>query len=333
MMSKNISDTSQDNVFFIILIPVFNDWKSLEILLIHLDQVLNEENIKAEVIAVDDASSVAVHEGFMYSKLAAIKKVNILELRRNLGHQRAIAIGLAYIEENIACQAIIVMDGDGEDDPVDVIRLIKKCKIEEYTKIVFARRSKRSESFLFKFFYLIYRGLYKLLTGQEIRVGNFSIIPGRILCRLVAVSEIWNHYAAGVSKAKVPYTDIYSRRSTRLHGKSQMNFVQLVTHGLSAISVYGDIVGVRLLVISCLLICVSFLSILTVIGIRLLTNLAIPGWTSYLVILFFIIFTQGFMLSLVFIFVVLMGRNNIGFIPKRDYHYFILATKELLYHV
>ncbi|WP_044209921.1 glycosyltransferase [Coleofasciculus chthonoplastes] len=330
MMRENIRKTYQANGTLIILIPVFNDWKSLEMLLIRLDQVLKDENIQAEVIAVDDASSIAIHEDFMSYKVAAIKKVSVLDLRRNLGHQRAIAIGLAYTEENIACQAIVVMDGDGEDDPVDVIRLIRKCEIEGYTKIVFARRSKRSESFIFKFFYLIYKGLYRLLTGQEIRVGNFSIIPRRILCRLVAVSEIWNHYAAGVSKAKVPYTDIYSRRSTRLYGKSQMNFVQLVTHGLSAISVYGDIVGVRLLVTSCLLICLSFLSILTVIGIRLLTKLAIPGWSSYLVGLFFIIFIQGFMLSLVFIFVVLMGRNNIGFIPKRDYHYFVLSIKEIL---
>ncbi|MEQ9000838.1 MAG: glycosyltransferase [Coleofasciculus sp. B1-GNL1-01] len=326
---SEITDNSRNSNFFVILIPVFNDWNSLEVLLIHLEKVFENETIKAEIIAVDDASNIAIHENFISFKLTAIKKISILELRRNVGHQRAIAIGLAYIEENIACKAIIIMDGDGEDSPLDVIRLIKKCETEQYRKVVFARRSKRSEGFIFKLFYVIYKNLYKFLTGQEIRVGNFSIIPRKILCRLVAVSEIWNHYAAGVLKAKVPCTDIYSQRGKRLSGKSQMNFVQLVIHGLSAISVYADIVGIRLLFISCLLIVMSLIFILVVVGIKLLTELAIPGWTSYIVALLFIVFMQGFMLSMIFVFVVLTGRNNLGCIPKRDYRYFVLEAKEL----
>lgn len=311
------------------MIPVFNDWQSLEMLLMHLDEAFKEGNLRVEVLVVDDASSMSAHDSFRQSDFKAINKVCILELRRNLGHQRAITIGLAYAEANIVCQAVVVMDGDGEDDPRDVLRLIDKCDKEKYEKIVFARRTQRSESQLFKLFYIIYKLLYKLLTGQDIRVGNFSIIPCKILRRLVVVSEIWNHYAAGVLKARVPFTEIASRRSTRLSGQSKMNFVSLVMHGLSAISVYGDTVGVRFLVASCLLIVFTITSIVAAIVIKFTTNLAIPGWTSYIITLFFIVLMQAIMMSLFFVFVVLNGRNNTSFLPHRDYHHFVRGIQEI----
>ena len=318
-----------DKSSILLMIPVFNDWKSLEILLMHLDEVLHDEKIKAEVLVVDDGSNLRHPKQLISQKFKALNKVEILELRRNLGHQRAIAIGLAYIEARVICQAVVLMDGDGEDAPTDVVRLINKYSREGDDKIVFARRTQRSESLLFKFFYKLYKWLYKLLTGQQIGVGNFSIIPYNILHRLVVVSEIWNHYASGVLKARIPHTEIPSKRANRLAGKSKMNFVSLVAHGLSAISVYGDIVGVRLLVASCLLILFTIIALVVVTTIKLTTTLAIPGWTSYLVGIFFVMIMQGVMLSLFFIFVTLNARNNSSFLPNRDYHYFILGLQKV----
>lgn len=313
----------------VVLIPVFNDWKSLSLLLGQLDETLSQHQMQVEVLAVDDASTAPVTGFFILEPFKAIREVRILTLRRNLGHQRAIAVGLAYVEANHACQAVVVMDGDGEDTPIDVVRLIACCQQENYEKVVFARRSQRSESWLFRMFYLLYKGSYKLLTGQSIRVGNFSIIPYQLLRRLVAVSEIWNHYAAGVYKAKLPCLELPTKRGYRLSGKSKMNFVLLITHGLSAISVYGDIVGVRLLVTSCLLILVTIGAMVAIVAIRLLTALAVPGWASYLLALCFVILIQAFMASLSFIFIVLAGRNNTNFLPERDYHYFVLELQHV----
>lgn len=327
---KNINDSCIDD-HIIIVIPVFDDWESLQMLLICLDEVINNTAIVAEVLVVNDASSLSDLDNFTLPNLRSIKKVKILELRRNLGHQRAIAVGLAHIEENMVCQAIVVMDGDGEDDPKDVLRLVEKCSREEYDKVVFAKRTKRSESRTFRLFYIIYKCLYKLLTGQKIRIGNFSIIPYKLLHRLVAVSEIWNHYAAGLLKARVPYTEISSVRSTRLAGKSHMNFIALITHGLSAISVYGDIAGVRLFVATCLLILLTIVAIVLVLVVKITTNLAIPGWTSYLIALLCIILIQSVIMSLFFIFAVLSGRNSSSFLPLRDYHYFVLGVKQVFH--
>lgn len=310
------------------VIPVFNDWASLTVLIKHLDQKLSEQGIGAEILAVDDGSTLSPQSSLNLIRPIAIERVCLLKLRRNLGHQRAITVGLAYAEEHCSADIIVVMDSDGEDTPEDVIRLVRTCVASSYQKIIFARRSQRSESKLFKLFYCAYRNIYKLLTGFEIQVGNFSAIPYRLLNRLVVVSEIWNHYAAGVLKSKLPYIDIPTRRGFRYHGRSKMNFAALVTHGLSAISVYGEMVGVRLLMATCGLICIVITVLLIVIGIRLMTSLAIPGWTSFLVVALLSIILQAFIISVSFIFLVLIGRNNTGFIPCRDYHYFVLSLEE-----
>lgn len=323
-MSAQVNQSQQ--VLFVI--PVFNDWASLETLLEHLDRALSCEKIRAEVLVVDDASTISPKIALNLTRLTAIEKVGVLKLKRNLGHQRAITIGLAYAHKNCSTDMVVVMDSDGEDTPEDVIRLIRTCTETGYQKIVFARRSQRSEPWLFRLFYRVYRSLYRLLTGFDIRVGNFSAIPSELLPRLVAVSEIWNHYAAGILKSKLPHVDIPTQRGHRYHGKSKMNFTALAAHGLSAISVHGEMVGVRLLIASCGLIAAAALALFTVIGIRLTTDLAIPGWTSFLVVALISVILQAFVISLSFIFLVLIGRNNAGFLPCRDYHYFVLALEE-----
>ena len=127
----------------LVLIPVFNDWQSLSVLLQFLDQNFTDTNIQAEVIVVDDASTKPIPNSFLSDNYSNLNKVSILGLRRNLGHQRAITVGLAYIEENFVCKAVVVMDGDGEDDPKDVLRLIEKCSAEKLKKIVFAQRTQQ----------------------------------------------------------------------------------------------------------------------------------------------------------------------------------------------
>ena len=58
-------------------------------------------------------------------------------MRRNLRHQPAIAIALAYIEENKPFQALIVM---GQDGPQDVLRLIEKYRAERSESWIFHDR-------------------------------------------------------------------------------------------------------------------------------------------------------------------------------------------------
>ncbi|MDM9383278.1 glycosyltransferase [Chlorogloeopsis sp. ULAP01] len=313
----------------VILIPVFNDWESLFILLKNLDNFLSKLDIKVSVVIVDDASTVVSVSSWFTSGWKCIDSLLVVELKRNLGSQRAIAIGLAYIEANISCDAVVVMDGDGEDKPEDVSRLIEKCCEEKLKKVIFAYRRKRSESQKFKFFYLIYKKVFQLLTGRQIRFGNFSIVPRRSLNRLVAVAEIWNHYASGVIRSRLQYSEIVTDRGDRIAGESKMNFTALVTHGLSSLSVYSDVIGTRLLLFSLILILVGFILVTIVISIRLFTNLAIPGWSTFTIGLLCLFILQTMTISLLLMFIVLGSRSLYTTLPCRDYQSYIIQSYNL----
>lgn len=303
----------------VILVPVYNDWQALSSLLPRLDEELNTNRLRASVVLVDDGSTLAMPADLCLNGFQSIHSIDLFPLRRNLGHQRAIAAGLSYIEANIDCQYVVVMDSDGEDDPSDVPRLVNQCIAKEGTKIIFAARTHRSEGFVFRSFYHVYRFIHFLLTGVKVRVGNFSVVPRASLKRLVAVSELWNHYAAAVHKARLPMELMPSRRSSRLAGPSHMDIVALVVHGLSAMAVYGERIGVRLLFLVSLGIALDIGALGTVIVVRLFTDLAIPGWATYAAGLLFVMLIQMLLVLLVFVFVILASRDRANIIPSRDY--------------
>jgi hypothetical protein len=313
----------------VILIPVFNDWPSLSQLLPKLDSILAAHFLTVDVLVVDDGSTVPLPSELNVGSYEALRRVDVLRLRRNLGHQRAIAIGLAFIEDRLEVGAVVVMDGDGEDDPADVPRLLECLEERGNTMIVFAERARRSESPVFRVFYALFKLLHRVLTGNGVRVGNFSAIPRRRLTSLVVVAELWNHYAAAVFRSRQPYCMIPTHRAHRLCGNSNMNFVSLVTHGLSAISVYSDVVGVRLLVIAILMAITTLIAMATVVIVRLATYLAIPGWASYTFGVLLVLFVQAVMAAFAFSFAILGARHCSTFLPRRDYSFFIAGLDTL----
>jgi glycosyltransferase involved in cell wall biosynthesis len=305
-----------------VLIPIFNDWSVVALLLPKLDAVLASHAIEADLLLVDDGSTVPP-ETLAIPPLAAVAHVGVLELRRNLGHQRAIAVGLTYAYEHLAPALVVVMDGDGEDDPADIPRLIEALHAEGDGKIVFAERRRRTERLLFRVFYKLYRWGHYLLTGYRVRVGNFSAIPAGALSRLVVISEMWNHYAAAVFNARIDYVSIPTSRGHRLGGASHMNFISLVVHGLSALSVYGHIIGVRLLVVTGTLIALDGMALLAILGARFVSASPLPQWMPYVAATLFLLLFQAVTAAVVFVFIMLSSRQGASVIPLRDCGYFV----------
>jgi hypothetical protein len=313
-----------------IVMPVYEDWDSAALLCAAIDECLAVlPEIAATVLIVDDGSNRPAPGNFPDYVPKATRSIRLLRLRRNLGHQRAIAVALAYVQRNLRGDAIVVMDADGEDRPEDIPRLIGALESSSAPVAVFAERGRRIENLSFKLFYQCYRLMHWFLTGRKIRFGNFSVLPRRHLESLVAYPELWNHYAAAFIRSRLPYTTIRADRGKRLRGKSRMSFVTLVIHGLSALFASYEIVSTRMLVGTVVMALIFCMLIVTVLCVKLLTNLAIPGWASLTSGLLFILVAQSAGTLLTIIFSVMMSRNTLGFLPIRDYEYFVSECVEI----
>ena len=148
----------------IILIPVYNDWKSVSKLLKEIDLQIVEWEPEVSVLIINDFSTET--KSSIDSNFKKIKSVKVLNMKKNQGHIRCFATGLKFIIEREEFDYVILMDADGEDRPEELSLLFNKSK-EHHGKVITADRVNRSEGLLFKFCYQIHKYLsivYLILT-------------------------------------------------------------------------------------------------------------------------------------------------------------------------
>ncbi|MCK5013979.1 MAG: glycosyltransferase family 2 protein [Candidatus Omnitrophica bacterium] len=124
-----------------IIIPVYNESKNIPVLYNELNEVLPGLNKKYEIIFINDGSSDNTLENLkeVYSK---DRKVRIIDLKRNFGQTAAIAAGFELAEGEI----VVTMDGDLQNNPKDIPKLLEK--INEGFDVVSGWRRKRKDFFL-----------------------------------------------------------------------------------------------------------------------------------------------------------------------------------------
>ena len=227
---------------FKILIPLYNDWKSVSKLLNEIDSKTNNWDAEVSIVIVNDASTEK--ESGLESIFKKIKSVKILNMKKNQVHQRCIAVGLKYICENEDFDRVIIMDADGEDRPEELNDFFKKAK-ENPNMTITGNRFKRSEGFVFKVLYEAHKLLTLIFTGKLIKFGNFSCLPKNHVQQLVQKPYLWNSYSSSVVRTIDERTFIPSTRGTRYVLPSKMNFFALIFHSLSIISVFRNAVIIR----------------------------------------------------------------------------------------
>lgn len=304
----------------LVLMPVYEDWASAAEVCRRIDSSFPAAwPVELHVILINDGSRTPYPSEFNSIRLNVVEDVSVLELHRNLGHQRAIAIGLAYVAANLSADGVLVMDADGEDPPEQIPDLIREAERRRLSAVVFAERGRRVEGWMFQVFYFFYRVLHYLLTGRKIRVGNFSFLPWSLLQSLITYPELWNHYAAAVLQSRLPRTMIRLDRGARIQGRSKMGFVDLVMHGMSALFAYHDLVSTRLLFGNFILILISGAIILALTAGQGIAALSTPGTAAIAILM---IVGQFSTLSLLAIFLAVMNRSSYQFLPARDYVHF-----------
>lgn len=298
----------------LIVTPVFNDWISFGTLLAEIDRAMSDWNMNVDVVAVDDGSSQSPWLDAAIKSLRNIRDVTIVSLAVNLGHQRAIATGLAHANRLGTYDLCLVMDSDGEDRPEDIAAMLR-MSVANPGAVIVAKRAQRSENWRFRAFYKVYKAMFRLLTGRVIDFGNFCLIPGNQLGRIAHMAELWNHFAGALVRSRIPLVSTDTVRGTRYAGQSTMNFVSLVVHGLSAISVFSDFMFVRLLVASLVIGVLPVLMSLIAVILKFTTDLAIPGWTTNIAGFAALAILQILTLLVTSVFVSLSGRSGFPFVP------------------
>lgn len=312
-----------------IITPVYNDWESFHQLAHHLDRVVPHIDREVRILVVDDFSSQKRGSG-SFDDLDTICQIDVLHLIHNVGHQRAIALGLTALYLADYQGDVIVMDADGEDQPDSILNLFER-HLQSPDAVIVARRAKRTESLWFRLFYIVYKQVFRILVGEEINFGNFCLLPNQYVETLVYNSDLWNHFAATIKRARLPIEQIEIDRGTRYSGQSSMNFQSLVLHGLSALSVYLEYIVLRGLVFAALVGGAAFVGIVCVLLVLWFTDLAIPGWATTATGIFAIIISQMIIFSFMAIFFLLNNRSGLKLIPAIDAQKFI-RNRESLRH-
>ncbi len=295
------------NIKFAIVMPVYEDLASFIKL---ISSLYKEFGRSVFIVAIDDGS---VHSPIHSSDIenAGLEGV-VIKMRRNVGHQRAIATGLNFVANKLPDTKVVVMDSDGEDRPSSIQALVDKLEVST-NSIVVAKRKNRVESLRFKTFYIFYKSLFKLMTGRLIDFGNFMALSPSAVLRLTAMNELWIHVAACVVSSKLSICRHSVDRGRRYSGNSKMNFVALSLHGFRALMVFAEDVLVRV-GMACVTVAFAsvFLSILALI--LKLVGFATPGWFSVALGVLVIIFLQTGALALMTLMITGVMRNN-NFLP------------------
>lgn len=242
----------------LILIPTFNDWTSLEILLKKIeDNIKNEERIY-EVLIIDDASTI--NQNLKISDIQKIKSINIIRLKENSGSQLAIAAGLNFINKEKENGDILILDSDGEDDPNKLLTLINYLK-QDVTKVVVAERKKRKENVLLKFLNIIRLYFTFIFTGKMMNYGNFSCLTNKHLKQIYDKKELNLSYSGTIQKF-LPIKKIPIEKQARYSGKSKVSIIFLILYSIKILSIFRTDFFVRTTLFLIFLIFFQYLSVI-----------------------------------------------------------------------
>jgi len=237
---------------YVILIPSFNDWECLNLLIPKIDQALKDTNEHVDVLIVNDGSTKK--NNLLFKKMHRLKKVEVLNLKNNVKAQIATATGLNFLRKEKFQGGIIVMDADGQDDPEHLVDIIRESK-KNPEKTITINRSKREDEIQFKILYQAYLFLALLLTFRYLKFGAFSYLHSSSIDRILSTDDVYMAYVGGIATHFANKKVIYLPRKKRITGESQNNYKTLIYYGLKTISVFRF----QALINSIILIFVGFL--------------------------------------------------------------------------
>ncbi len=298
----------------IIVTPVYEDKEASSKLFQELGNIFGNQ---VYIVAVDDGS---VKQPLDISAIeSAGLEGAVIKLKRNVGHQRAIAIGLGYAADKMnEWQTVVTMDSDGEDTPASIKELI--AALDNDTDVVVAQRKSRVETLQFKAFYVVYKFIFNLLSGRKISFGNFMAFTYNGVRRVASMSELGTHVASTVLSSKLRIKYLSLDRGPRYAGQSKMNFVGLVLHGFKGLMIFAEDVLVRVGIASALVAGLALLGGMIAVLLKV-SGYATPGWFSVALGILLLVFLQTGTMTLMML--LLTGVVKSSSLTPIDYKTFV----------
>ena len=272
-----------------IVVPCYNEEESLpktiSVLSTLIDRLIaaNKVTPESKIYLVDDGSRDKTWEIMQSTALTNAKVVGI-KLSRNKGHQNALYAGLCTTTEDIS----VSIDADLQDDPANI-----EAMVDEYLKgneVVYGVRSARKTDTFFKRFTA--EGYYHTMQAMGVDLvfnhADFRLLSKRALEALKEYKES-NLFLRGIVREIGFKSSVveYERQAREL-GESKYPLKKMLSFAWKGITAFSTMPLRLITVLGLFSAFVSFALILWVLGIRLFSESAVPGWASILLPLLFI---------------------------------------------
>ena len=259
-----------------VVIPARDEERAVPELLGRLRRVLGGLTADWEVIVVDDGSTDATW-GAIQAGAHDDPRIRGLRLSRNFGHQVALTAGLSATRGDL----VVTMDADLQHPPESIPALVQKA--EEGFDVVYAVRGAADAEARMKVSSArwFYRAL-NALTSLDLPIsgGDFRLMSRRVVDVLLVMPER-HRFLRGMTRwVGFPQATVEFNRDARFGGQTKYSHRAMVRLALDAIVGFS---ALPLRVASMLGLFLSFLGSLYfiyVVGVRLLSDSTVAGWTS-----------------------------------------------------
>jgi dolichol-phosphate mannosyltransferase len=274
-----MSRPSFDRILISAVLPVYNEAGVLSELLRRLRDAIAQTGARQEIIFVDDGSSDGSAE--QLDNLAAdCPQVRVIHLSRNFGHQAAVQAGLVHARGDV----VLLMDSDMQDAPETLPRFLDQWQAGY--DVVYAVRSHREERLWKRFLFAGFHRTLAAIANTRIPVdaGNFSLLDARVVREIVRLGER-DRYLPGLrSWVGFEQIGIEVRRDARYDGRPRVSFWGLWRLAKTAIFSFSTFpLAIFSLIGYSAFAVFAGLSVFSLFC-RLFTDLAVPGWTSAVLI-------------------------------------------------
>jgi len=268
---------------FSLVIPVFNEEQLIDDLVSRTVEAISSFAVEYELIFVDDGSTDETGRKLLDHR-SFNKRIKIISLSKNFGHQAAFTAGLEFSTGDI----VAMMDGDLQDPPELLAEMHRKIKKEGYD-IVSGKRTGRKGHSQLTLYTIVFHLIFKNIGGIENmeNSGNFSMMTREALNALLSLKEKVRYMPGlrsiiGYRQGTVEYV-----RENRLQGDPKMNFSKLFSLATDAIFSFSRFPIRLCLFLGTVGTIVFFIAGIYVI-IEKLLGYAVLGWSSTLLSLYFL---------------------------------------------